>query len=145
MKLKRVHARGDTGAAMVEMAIILPVLLLLVIGIVNLGYLASQAVAVNSAARQGGRAAVVKDSAGTSASDKAKTAVNTSVASGTLKNPGTTVKTTTGGTTCGTGSSVGKDMKVTVTYTNPGWLVPVPFFSVPVKNLTAESWYRCEW
>lgn len=129
---------------MVEFAIVIPILLLLVVGIANLGYLAAQKVETTNAARQGGRAAVVRDTPGTTATVKATTAVTNATASGTLKNPGTTVKTAFGGTTCGTAGSVGKDMKVAVTYTNPGWLIQVPFFKITAPNLTSEAWYRCE-
>lgn len=141
MRYKRALARDDTGAAMVEFAIVFPILILLVIGIVNFGYLMGQKNEVNNAARQGARAAVVQNSTGSTAQAKATTAVNNTV--GHLVPSATT---TISGTTCGAGTSVGKEIHVKVTYTNPGFLVKVPLFpiSAPAK-LESEAVFSCEW
>ena len=57
------RVRDESGQALVEMALIMPVLLLLVLGIVEFGraFLAKQA--VTDAAREGARHAVVNDEA----------------------------------------------------------------------------------
>jgi len=136
---------------MVEFAFVLPVLLLLVLGIVNLGWLAAQQIAVNNAARQGGRAAVVVQPIGISAQTKATNAVTAS-SDTILKAPGVVgtsfPATLPGGassTTCGTGVSVGKPMTVKVTYSGGNWLAPVPFFTIPHPTLTSTAVYQCEW
>ena len=53
------HGRRERGAAAVEMALILPVLLLLVGGIIDLGRAFMMQIMLTNAAREGTRAAVV--------------------------------------------------------------------------------------
>lgn len=55
----RPASRRDEGAAAVEMALVLPILLLLVFGIINFGVLFGQQLALNNGVRQGVRTAVV--------------------------------------------------------------------------------------
>jgi Flp pilus assembly protein TadG len=56
---RRRPARAERGAAAVEMALVLPMLLLLVIGIVSYGYLLSFRQAMSQGASEGARAAAV--------------------------------------------------------------------------------------
>jgi Flp pilus assembly protein TadG len=49
------RSRDEQGAAMVELAIILPVLLMLVVGIIEFGRAYSTQVAIQAAAREGAR------------------------------------------------------------------------------------------
>ena len=51
--------RRDDGAAAVELALVLPILLLLVFGIISFGIIFAQQLAVNNGVRQGVRSAVV--------------------------------------------------------------------------------------
>lgn len=53
---------GDSGVAAVEFAIIVPLLLLLVFGIIEFGTLFAQQLALSNGARQGARFAAVPDS-----------------------------------------------------------------------------------
>ncbi|HEX6685086.1 MAG TPA: TadE/TadG family type IV pilus assembly protein [Candidatus Limnocylindrales bacterium] len=55
-------ARRDRGAAAVEMALLLPLLLLLVFGIVDFGRMLHAQITVTEAAREGARAAVILNS-----------------------------------------------------------------------------------
>jgi Flp pilus assembly protein TadG len=52
-------ARSERGAALVEFAMVLPLLLVLLFGIMEAGWLFAQQVEVRNAAREGGRLAVV--------------------------------------------------------------------------------------
>lgn len=51
--------RRQSGAAMVELAVVLPILVLLLFGIMEAGWFFAQQVEVRNAAREGGRLAVV--------------------------------------------------------------------------------------
>jgi Flp pilus assembly protein TadG len=55
------HVRHDSGQALVEMALVLPALLLLTLGIIEFSRAFNAKQAVNDAAREGARHAVVKD------------------------------------------------------------------------------------
>src|SRR5262245_38889036 len=54
--------RRDHGAAAVEMALLLPLLLLLVFGIIDFGRMLNAQITVTEAAREGARAAVIENS-----------------------------------------------------------------------------------
>ncbi|WP_342672578.1 TadE family protein [Micromonospora mirobrigensis] len=54
---ERDRCRADQGAAAVEMALVLPLLLLLVFGIIDFGRLLNQQITVTEAAREGARVA----------------------------------------------------------------------------------------
>lgn len=72
----RVHARprrratGDHGAALVEAAIILPFLVILVFGIVEIGFLFRSASIVNGASRSGARLAAANYGSATTSAQK---------------------------------------------------------------------------
>ncbi|WP_344125586.1 TadE family protein [Luedemannella flava] len=54
-----VHRRRDRGAAAVEFALVLPVLLILVFGIIDFGRMLNAKITLTQAAREGARAAAV--------------------------------------------------------------------------------------
>jgi Flp pilus assembly protein TadG len=79
---------GDSGASAVEFALVVPMLLVLVFGIINFGAIFAQQIALNNAARQAARAAVV---AGASATQECKQIVQ-----GVQTAAATTIAMTTG-------------------------------------------------
>jgi Flp pilus assembly protein TadG len=75
---RRAASREERGAAAVEFALILPILVLLVFGIIAFGYMLSFRQALSQAAAEGGRAAAVQP-AGTADGDRltaARAAIN---------------------------------------------------------------------
>lgn len=77
------RARGQRGAAAVEFALVAPLLLLLVFGIISYGYMLSFRQAVSQSAAEGARAAAVTLSTpgGTEQADAARAALNEALAS----------------------------------------------------------------
>ena len=59
MSLRSIGRRSERGAALVEFAVVMPLLILLLFGIMEAGWFFAQQVEVNNAAREGGRLAVV--------------------------------------------------------------------------------------
>ena len=137
--MKRFRARDD-GAAAVEFALVLPVLVVLVFAILQFGFAFAQVLALNSAARQGARLGVTRGS--TCAEVRTAT---TSAADSIGGVTGLAVVMTTSGTLCGTKPCVNKrgDAFV-VTASKPfGISLPFPFIN-PSVILTGKGEYRCE-
>lgn len=59
MRTGRMHSRSERGAALVEFAILMPLLLLLILGTIEFGWLFGQFNDVRHAAREGARFAAV--------------------------------------------------------------------------------------
>lgn len=75
-----VRRRDERGAAAVEFALVLPILLLLLFGIIAYGYMLSFRGSLSQAAAEGARAAAVYQTrAGTTALDEAQKAVNDAI------------------------------------------------------------------
>ena len=60
-RLRVVIQHRDAGAAAVELALVAPLLMLLIAGLINFGFLFSQQLTLNNAVREGARRAVVLD------------------------------------------------------------------------------------
>jgi Flp pilus assembly protein TadG len=70
------RARGDDGAALVEAAIVLPFIVLMVFGIVELGFLFRSAAVTNSATRSGARLAAAQYGSATNSTERATILLN---------------------------------------------------------------------
>lgn len=79
----RAGGRDDKGAAALEFALILPILVMLVFGVISFGYMLSFRQAMSQAAAEGGRAAAVKPSGTASATriTAARAAINDALGS----------------------------------------------------------------
>jgi Flp pilus assembly protein TadG len=153
--------RREDGASAVEFALVAPLLILLLFGVINFGFLFSEQLSLNNSVRQGARAAVVAGSGTTCAG------VVTSVRSGafaagqntanidvtTLRsdgsNPcGTTANSTSTTKPCtgsfDTATSQSDSIEVTATFNAKMLLpMPIPGFKNAFK-LTAKGVYQCE-
>ena len=169
MALKRPNraSRPEGGAAAVEFALVMPVLVLLISGIIGFGAVFAQQIALGNAARQVARSAVVdgsfcgtgggSGSAGTKLTQEAK--VNSNTIFLTTNNVQVEIKraTTTptenystawsGSGMCSgdaaeacTGSTAGDNVYVRLRYTST---LSLPFFQ-PSFNLTSIGAFRCE-
>jgi Flp pilus assembly protein TadG len=147
---KTLRTREERGAEAVEFALVMPVLMLVVFGIITYGMVFAQSLSLSNAARQASRSGVVQgttcDQITTLAHDASGTmGMNGSAASVSIRR-GTSDLTATaacggGGTTqpCTT-QPIGTNIYVTLTYA-PSPIVPL----VPIPSqLTGKGVYRCE-
>ena len=114
---RRAGRRADDGAAAVEFALVLPIFVALLFGVISYGWMLSYRQGISQAAAEGARAmaVTVAPTGSTAPADRAREAINRSLASygvtctsaGTLTRNGQTVGTC-GVTTaaCATGSTV---------------------------------------
>ncbi|SES43680.1 TadE-like protein [Pedococcus cremeus] len=155
----RHQRRRDRGAAAVEFALVVPILVLLVGGIIDFGFVFSQQIALNNSARDAARAGVVTDLAGngltcTQIGDRVKTSLQSGavgLASGSvvptverLDSGGSPVGSacSAGGNKPCTGSTVGQQLRVVATYpSKPPF--PLPYMN-PI-NLTGQGVFQCEY
>jgi Flp pilus assembly protein TadG len=138
----RRRRKGDRGAAAVEFALVVPVLVTLVFGMIDFGWAINRYSAVGNAAREGVRVASI---GGTAA--EITSTVNASVSD--IGGGGTTTVAVTctkpAGTTCTYASNAvpGDTAIVTVTY-KVNWLTPVGSTFGSQMTVTKASRMRIE-
>jgi len=121
---------SDRGAAAVEFALLLPLLVLIVFGLIDFGRAINAQITLTQAAREGARALALGSSTYQSRAQAAAI--------------GLSPVTVTPVTSCPVGSArAGGDAKVTVTYTF-SFVTPIGTFFGPTKTLTAEGVMPCE-
>lgn len=165
---RRLPRRADDGAVAVEFALIVPLLLLVVFGIINFGILFSQQLTLNNAVREGARRAVVNDPGAPRTCDGIITSIQNQL-SGLAMNPAAVqVKVTQDGfgptNGCGTswssngsfgstysgnipckGSRVSGTTQPIIVETQYVSSIPVSFPPFPTTmTLTSKAVYRCE-
>ena len=153
LPLRRRKASDDEGAVALEFVLVVPILLLLVFGIINFGVLFGQQLALNSAVREGARAAVVVGTATTTTGlvqDKVRGAVSaiamdpSDVAVTTQYDSNTSPTVTTMVTGVCPNKGGGEDLYVKAKYTaTPLIMWPIP--GLNSFNLQADAVFRCEW
>lgn len=143
----------DRGAQAVEFALIVPVLLLLVLGIIDFGYVFGQQLSLNQAVREGARKAVVTEGAtqpniegfvqdatggliAPTSDITVKTQIQDESAGFVGWDPATDL-------TCADYDGFGGQLRVTAEYPSK-WLVPLYGLSVEPPKLTAVATFRCE-
>lgn len=154
--------RSDAGAAAVELAIVLPILLALIFGMVNFGFIFAAQISLNSSARDAARAGVVNPLLGsaqtcsyiaTSARGNAATiGLDTTKISITVTGPGgTCTSPANGGAATGDVTKtvctqpippVAPQLKVVLSYTA---VSPVPLVPPSSVALSATGVFQCEY
>ena len=114
---------------MVELAFILPILVMLLVGIVEFGRAYSAQVSIQGAAREGARSLALKESSG---------AVDAAVQGA----AGSAVVTSVTKVACPTGSTSTSTAYATVTV-NATFTFSIPFVSLGTKNMSATARMRC--
>ena len=161
------HRRGrsvDEGAAAVEFALVVPLLLLLVFGIIQFGITFGQYLALNNAARQGGRVGVVlANTCGTVMQQVYQGAFGTiglnfpvtstvansatgPVCTASISSSGAVTSWSLGSATtvaCPTGVNANA-AALTVTASSTRNMAIPPFFFVSNMQLTGNGVYQCE-
>lgn len=134
--------RDDSGAAAVEFALVLPILLTLVFGIVNFGIVFGQTLALNSAAREAARQGAVPGQTCAEVVGIGKASATSIAMTGTAVTA--TVTPCPGGDVC-LGSTAGQAVAVTLRYTH-AWPVPFLVPGVPsTYSITGHGEFRCEY
>jgi Flp pilus assembly protein TadG len=166
-----VQRRKDSGAAAVEFALVLPILLALVFGIIYFGYIFAAQISLNSSARDAARAAVVQPLAGAGFGVKCSavaTAARLSASTIGIAYPGNSIGVTVtspSGTTCtyasgtaapapvasdpdicqavtGITRATDNQLKIVLTYRANS---PVPLVPFSFNDLTARGAFQCEY
>jgi Flp pilus assembly protein TadG len=151
MAVHRSSLREDRGASAVEFALVMPLLMLIVFGIIVYGFVFAQSLSLSNSARQAARSGVIEgttcDQINKLATDSADTlGMDGDEATVTIKR-GTT-EATANTFSCAVGSSIqpcktqptGTNLYVELTYsTDP----VVPLIPVP-DTLVGKGVYRCE-
>lgn len=164
----RRRVRRDQGAAAVEFALVVPLLLALVFGIINFGLIFATQISLNSAARDAARAGVVQalGGSGMSCSAIAKLARNSGGTIGSsAKDIGVTVTAPDGTTSCSIAAGQATDTPTVSgsasatlcsgsgTLTSPQLVVrlsyayssPVPLVPPTSMDLTSVGRFQCEY
>lgn len=148
---QRSQRRDERGAAAVEFALVLPLLLAVLFGTIAYGIVFAQSLSLSNAARQAARAAVINGTTCAQVSALAQDNASTIAMNGTDAtvsiSRGTSKATATaacgaGGQPC-TGQPAGTNIYVVIDYATAKSGLSLPFVPVPA-TLEATGAFRCE-
>jgi Flp pilus assembly protein TadG len=166
---RRASRSGDQGASAVEFALVVPILIVLVFGIIDFGVIFAQQLSLNNAVRQGARSAVVAGNTaqqtcaqvvsgvrGAAGQTIAMDTTDIDVTVRTQSADGSTIRTAACGSGVNPGGSTrvcanssrsdGTTDSILVDATYPASFIvpfPVPGFA-PTITLKSRAVYRCE-
>ncbi len=131
---------SERGAALVEFAIVAPVLIMIMMGVVQLGLLLHQQQGIHAAAREGAR----QGSFPSATEADIESAVNTALNGINLANtPVVTITPANGSGVPCDGNVVGAD-SVTVNV-QVAAVLDIPFLAGQAVNLSGEGTFKCEY
>lgn len=138
----RTRVRHARGAELVELALILPILLIIIAGIVDFGFMFQAFMVVNNAAREGARVRILPGYTNADATARVNNYMSASGLTGTATTSVNAITIPTGGA----GAPPSNGVRVTVTYPYTFTLLgPVLAVSgITSVNLTATSAMRLE-
>ena len=142
----RKDGRTDQGAAAVEFALVVPLLLLVLVGIVNFGFVFAQQISLNNAARQAARYAVVD---GRTCADIKAEGQSAAATVGMTTSQATPVVTNCGADTVKPCAGTAPNTNITVTLTRTGsanaWTITMPPFNLlAAPTVQGTGVMRCE-
>lgn len=141
--------RTDRGASAVEFALVMPILVLVLVGIVNFGFVLAQQISLNNAARQAARYAVVDGPVCSQIENEGKSSAATiGMSSSQVPTPVISF-CPAGSTTVRPCSGRPANTNITVTMTRTGssnpWAIAFPPFNVmAAPTLSGTGVMRCE-
>lgn len=134
--------REESGAAAVEFALVLPLLLTLTFAIIDFGIVFGQTLALNNAAREAARQGAVPGLTCAQVKATGRTSATAIGMAGADVAP--TVTPCPSGGAC-TGSTPGQAITVTLTYSH-AWPVPILVPGVPsTYTISGHGEFRCEY
>ena len=137
--------QNSNGASALEFAIVLPILLLLVLGIIEFSFLLYNKAVITNAAREGARAGIVQRIPRVTQSEIETDVVNKYCFNNLITFGGPTTPTVASTAPCPTGAYSGTDLKVTVTF-RYNYLALPNFIAglIGGNELKAEAVMKCE-
>ena len=137
MRITRDRTHDQTGAAAVEFAIVLPILILLVFGIVQFSIAFNRVQGLQAAAREGARVAALPQSTQADVRSKVTSALSGVLPSGT---PPTITISPSSGNPCDLRST---DARATVTVT-ANTNLDIPLWGNETLTLSGKGEFKCE-
>lgn len=139
------RSRDQSGASAVEFALVAPLLLFIVFGIIDFGVVFAQNLAINNAAREGARFGAVRGNTCEAITDKVVDS-SQSIALDGVAEGDVAIAPGCGADGPCTGSAEGDRITVTVTHEAP-FLVPLPLPGDWAESvtLTGHGEFRCEY
>lgn len=126
----------ERGAAAVEFAIILPLLVVLVFGIVQFALAYNRAQGLHAAAREGARVAALPQTTSGQIASRVQDALV-----GVLPDPGAAAVSVSPGTSQPCNLRAGQNVTVTVTFDHD---LDIPLWGSQIVTLTGRGVFRCE-
>jgi Flp pilus assembly protein TadG len=130
--------RGQEGASAVEFAIVLPILVLFVFGIIEFGFAYNRMQGIQAASREGGRVAAI----GLEVSDVTKRVIDT--APPLIWDPANDLRVTVSPNHC-TSPSVDSTVSVNVAVKDPNkYAIRIPLLPSFTPDFSSTAVFRCE-